>query len=330
MFRFEDPYLLLFLLLIPLLIFLKLRRRKKRDDHIHFSNLELLREAGGSLRSFLSEHLYVLKILGIVLIITALARPQIGTSYKETKTKGIDIVLTLDTSTSMLAEDFKPKNRIKVAKNLASKFIEGRVNDRIGLVVFASKSYRKCPLTIDYGILQKLLGTVETGQIEDGTAIGMALANAVNILKNTKAKSKVVILLTDGRNNAGKIDPLTASETASAVGVKVYTIGVGKRGTAPYPVNHPVFGKTYQKIRVDIDEKTLKKIAKNTDGKYYRATDKQSLKRIFNKIDKLEKTEIKSKVYTNYTEIFPRFAIPGLVFFVLYILLNTFVLRRIP
>ena len=245
-------------------------------------------------------------------------------------TEGVDIVLALDISSSMLAEDFKPNNRLEAAKLVAKDFIKGRTNDRIGIVVFAAKSFTQCPLTLDYGILLNFIDEVESGMIEDGTAIGMAIANAANRLRDSKAKSKIVILLTDGQNNKGQLDPITAAKVAQAFDIRIYTVGVGKRGTALYPVDDPIFGKRYVQMPVQIDEKTLKEIAKITKGSYYRATDKESLDKIFQEIDQLEKTKIEIKQFARFKELFSTYLFMALGLIVVEVVLTNTKFRKIP
>jgi Ca-activated chloride channel family protein len=267
-------------------------------------------------------------------MILGLARPQSPVADSKIQSEGIDIVLAIDCSTSMLAEDFmlqgKRQNRIEVVKNVVRDFIKGRKNDRIGLVVFAARAYSVCPLTLDYGWLLNNLERIKTGMIEDGTAIGSGLATSLNRLRGTKAKSKVVILLTDGRNNTGKTSPLTAAEAAKALQVKVYTIGAGARGLVPYPVKD-FFGNTvYQPMQIDIDEDTLTKIASQTQAKYFRATDTESLKGIYREIDHLEKTPIEEKGYLEYRELFPLFLLAALALLFLEIILGNTYFRKIP
>ncbi len=330
MFRFEDPQFLYLLLVVPFLVFYELYRMKKGSCHLLVPSTATIVKIKPSLRTYFAKYLFLLKILVLSLVIVAAARPQSGTSHDETKTKGIDIVIAIDSSTSMLAEDFQPDNRLKVAKDVAAWFIDKRRHDRIGLVTFAAKSYTKCPPTLDYRVLKDLLAQIETGQIEDGTAIGMALANATNRLKESEAKSRIIILVTDGRNNKGKVDPVTAAKLAAALDIKIYSIGVGSRGEVPYPYIHPLFGKQHKMVRIDIDEETLSSIAETTGGEYFRATDRESLENIFKIIDKLEKTEIKSKTFVNYTELFPDFLIPAMFILAIYILLSTTILRKLP
>ena len=262
-------------------------------------------------------------------IIVALARPQFGFTKEEIRTEGIDIVLVLDTSGSMKAVDFKPKNRLYVAKKVAKEFIQGRKNDRIGLVVFAAKAFTQCPLTLEYGVLLGLLEKVDFGVIEDGTAIGMAIGAAVNRLRESEAESKVIVLLTDGRNNRGEIDPLTAAGLAKAMDVKIYTIGAGKKGQAYYPVQDRVFGTRFVKMAVDIDDETLRKVAQATGGEYFRATDAQKLEEIYSEISRMEKAIIETKVYRQYSEKFVPFLAGGLILIVLGTLLGSTRFRQL-
>ena len=251
-------------------------------------------------------------------------------------TEGIDIILTIDISGSMQAEDFKPKNRLHVAKQVVSEFIRGRDSDRIGMVIFAGQAVTQCPLTSDYSVLLSLLENVQIGMLEDGTAIGMALATSVNRLKDMEAKSKVVILLTDGQNNRGEIDPLTAARIAQSLGIKVYTVGVGREGGAPIPVYDPIYGKRYlvgpdgQLILTQMDEETLKEIARLTGGKYFRAVDRDSLKKIYQQIDRLEKTKRKVKHYMEYRELFQYLVSAALFCMTASFLLENTRFRTIP
>jgi len=271
----------------------------------------------------------ILRALVLFLFIIALARPRSG--YEETKihTEGIDIVLTMDLSTSMKAVDFKP-NRLEAAKVVAEDFIKGRTNDRIGLVVFAAESFTQCPLTLDYGVLTSFLERLDFGLIEDGTAIGMGLATGVNRLKTSKAKSKVLILLTDGKNNAGVIDPITAAELAKTYQIKVYTIGVGTRGEAMYPVDDPIFGKRYVPQKVDIDEDLLREVARITGGKYYRAIDENKLKSIYDEISSMEKTKVEVENYMKYKELAWIFVLAGLFLLFIEMILNNTLFRKLP
>jgi Ca-activated chloride channel family protein len=279
----------------------------------------------------LGQNLYWLKIAGLGLLIIAMARPQSGATLEEVTTEGIDIMLVLDVSTSMLAEDFKPNNRLQAAKLVAKEFIEGRRNDPIGLVIFAREAFSQCPLTLDYGVLIDILQRVEVAsEAWDGTAIGNGLATAVARLKDSNAKSKVIIMLTDGENNAGEIDPVTAAQVAQTFGIRVYTIGAGTRGTAMYPFSHPLFGKQYRPIPVEIDEDLLTRIADITGGKYFRATDTDKLREIYHQIDELEKTKIEVKEYTKYTELYIPYVLAGLLILLLEMALRNTVLRKLP
>ena len=271
-----------------------------------------------------------LRAVMLLFLIAALARPSSVSSDKEYQTNGVDIMIALDISGSMLAEDFQPENRIFVAKQEAAKFIQGRENDRIGLVVFSKKAFTQCPLTLDYRILIELLSEIRVGMIADGTAIGMGIATAVNRLRDSNAKSKVIILITDGENNAGNIDPITAAELAKSFGIKIYAIGVGKGGMVPFPVDDPLFGKRYVQANVEIDETTLKRIADITGGLFFRARDTAALSEIYERINKLEKSEVKVKEYRSFNELFPFFLIPALLLLLLDIFLRRTILLKVP
>jgi Ca-activated chloride channel family protein len=324
---FRHPAFFLLLFLLPP-IFLWAKRREKLE--FAFSSLALLKDRPATLRMLFYEVLPYLRITVFVLLITALARPASVSSDKEYQTRGVDIMIALDISGSMLAEDFQPENRVFVAKQEAIKFIQGRENDRIGLVVFAKKAFTQCPLTLDYRILIELLSEIRVGMIADGTAIGMGIATAVNRLRDSNAKSKVIILITDGENNAGNIDPVTAAELAKSFGVKVYTIGVGRGGMVPFPVDDPLFGKRYVQANVEIDETTLKRIADITGGLFFRARDTAALTEIYERINKLEKSEVKVKEYRSFNELFPFFLIPALLALLLDILLRRTILLKVP
>ncbi|MFQ5866624.1 MAG: VWA domain-containing protein [bacterium] len=330
--NFQERWILLLLPLIIGLIFYN--KKKSPNPGIKFSSGKLL---GGLKKSFkvrLNQNIIFLRAGAIFLIILALARPQSPVKESKIRTKGIDIVLAIDVSTSMRACDFKlggkPTNRLEVVKDVVKDFIAGRQNDRIGMIAFASRAYTVCPLTLDYEWLLENLERVKIGMIEDGTAIGSGISSALNRLKDTEAKGKVIVLLTDGRNNAGRISPLTAAEAAKALKVKVYTIGAGTKGLAPYPVRDFFGNIVYQPVKIDIDEDTLIKIASETDARYFRATDTKSLREIYGEIDKLEKTPMEEKGYLEYKELFPVFLIPGLVLLSLEIILGNTILRRIP
>jgi len=324
--EFRYPYILFAILALPLLLWLASRQKRAS---FFFSDTAAL-PSSWSLRQMFFGLLPPLRALIMALFIAALARPEAVSSEREYQTKGVDIMISLDLSGSMLAEDFKPENRMLVAKQEAAKFIKGRENDRIGLVVFAKKAFTQCPLTLDYDILIKLLGDVQIGMIPDGTAIGMGLATAVNRLRESDAKSKVVILITDGENNAGNIDPVTAAELAKSFKIKVYTVCIGRGGLVPFPVNDPLFGKRYVQANVEIDEYTLKRIADITGGLFFRARDPKSLSEIYEKINALERTEIKVKEYRSYSPLFHLFIIPALLLLCLEVFLSRTVLMTVP
>jgi Ca-activated chloride channel homolog len=328
--RFANPIFLILLGIIPLLVWDYFRRAKTREASIIFSDISIPKNIRPGFRVRYRHVPMMLRMLAVFIFILALARPQAGQKEEEIITEGIDIMLTLDISGSMKAEDFAPQNRLGAAKDVLKDFIRSRRNDRIGLVVFSRYSFTQCPLTLDYGTLLELLDKVDIGMIEDGTAIGMALTNAVNRLRDSTIKSKIIVLLTDGVNNAGKIDPLTASKAAKALGIKIYTIGAGKPGGAMYPVEDPVFGKRYVHIDTEIDETLLKNIADETGGLYFRAKDKEGLAEIYKTIGQLEKTKIETKEYANYTELAWIFILPGFIFFLLEIALANTLFRKIP
>lgn len=323
--KFASP--LYFLLFLPVagLIYWELRKRKsaiKFSDTSFFKNYK----TGNSFKYFSM----VLNVLILIFIVVSLARPQKGRIYEETETSGIDIMLCLDISGSMQAEDFSPKNRLYVAKEKAKEFISKRKGDRIGLVVFAVTSMTKCPLTNNHKILLDLLDRIDFGIIQDGTAIGMGLATAVARLKDSKAKEKIIILLTDGLNNAGEIDPLTAAKLAQAHNIKVYCIGVGSKGPVPIPVQHPIYGKIYVREEVDLDLKTLEEISALTQGKAFLATDAHALKTIYDEIDKLEPTTFKVSRFTVYSERAQLFMLPALILCFASFFLSVTFLRRLP
>lgn len=305
--KFANPELLWLLLIVPILIAWLIWKNKKQFPEINLPTAEAIKFAKKTMRQRLIYLPNALRIVAFIFIIIALARPQTSSSRKNIKSEGIDIIIALDISTSMLAEDLKP-NRFKAAKKTAIDFIDERPNDRIGLVIFAGEAYTQTPVTIDHSVLKNVLSKLETGKIKDGTAIGDGLSTAVARLKESKAKSKVIILLTDGVHNAGFIAPETAAELARTFGIKTYTIGLGTIGKAPYPVQTP-FGVRYQNVDVDIDEVTMKKIAELTNGEYFRAKNTKSLENIYKEIDKLEKTEVDVAFFNNYTEEFLFFAL---------------------
>jgi len=325
----------LFFLLIPVaiaIVYYSIYRKKLPG--IQFSSEMFLKIDRPTLKTVLSRYLWVLRLLAFVSLALGLARLRLPIEESKIQTEGIDIILCLDTSTSMLAEDFtlhgKRANRLDVVKDVVENFIRGRKNDRIGIVAFAGRPYTVSPLTLDYGWLMENLKRVKIGMIEDGTAIGSALSVALKRLEDSKAKSKIIILLTDGINNAGKISPTLAAEAAKALRVKVYTIGAGTKGMAPYPVKD-FFGNTvYQPVKIDVDEDSLMHIASKTDGRYFRATDTKSLKEIYSEIDRMEKSPIEEKGYMEYRELFPKFVGIAMVLLIGEVLLDNTILRKIP
>ncbi len=328
MFRFAWP--VAFLALIPVGVAAWYALRRRPDRSVAYPSLDAVIASGLEAPLWKRYGRLALRVLTLALIVTALARPQTGRSEYRTHTEGVDIMLVLDASGSMQAEDFRPKNRLYVAREVVKEFISGRKHDRIGLVAFAAQAVTQCPLTLDYPVLTRLVDRVDIGMLEDGTAIGVALATACNRLKNSKAKSRVVILLTDGQNNAGAIDPATAARVAATLGIRVYTVGVGTRGRAPMPVNDPVFGRRMVQVRVDLDEDTLIEIARITGGRYFRATNRDELETVYEEIDKMEKTKIESRTFVNYTDHYAWFVLPALVLLMAEVLLGQTILREVP
>ena len=306
------------------------RPRLRLTSAVRYSDVSLVRAAARTFRQRLRGQLPYLRLIALGLLFVALARPQAGVETQEVNAEGIDIMLVLDISGSMKAEDFKPDNRLAVAKDEIKRFVGKRVNDRIGLVVFARTAFTQCPLTLDYGVLVSFLEQVNFGLIEDGTAIGTGLVTAANRLRETEGKSKVIVLLTDGVSNAGEIDPLTAADVCKTLNLRVYTIGAGRPGNAMYPVDDPIFGKRYVYLPNEIDEEALREIAKRTGGKYFRARSEKELEHVYDEIDRLEKTEIKVNAYVNYREWFPYFTLLGFLFLVGEFTLAQTVLRKIP
>ena len=309
---FSEPLFLYLLLIIPLVIAFYVIKQQKAAASLRVPGLSQFGGAPKTFRHYLRHILFAFRTLVLALLILILARPQATNRFQNSSTEGIDIVLALDISGSMLAQDFKP-DRIEAAKNVATEFISGRPYDRMGLVIFSGEAFTQCPLTTDHAVLINLLREVKSGMIEDGTAIGMGLATAVNRIKDSESKSKVIILLTDGVNNRGEISPSTAADIAKTFGVRVYTIGVGTEGVAPYPVQTPL-GVQYQDMQVEIDEGILKDISAKTGGKYYRATDNNKLTQIYREIDKLEKSKIEVRQFSRREE---RYLTPALVAFFL-------------
>jgi Ca-activated chloride channel family protein len=328
MFRFAHPEVLSLLILLPLVAWWTLRPRRGRS--VAYSSLDLLLGAGLGAAAWKRYGKLALRLAALALVIVALARPQTGRSKHTEYAEAVDIMLVLDTSGSMQAQDFVPKNRLFVAKEVIKEFIAKRKTDRIGLVIFSADAVTQCPLTLDYGLLTKLVDTVDFGMLDDGTAIGMGIATACNRMKNSEAKSKVIVLLTDGQNNAGMVDPTTAARVAQSLGIKVYTVGVGTRGRAPIPIDDPVFGRRLISVDVDIDETTLRKIAELTDAKYFRATDREELEEIYARIDELERTKVSSETFVEYTERFKWLLLPALGILILELGLEQTILRETP
>jgi Ca-activated chloride channel family protein len=323
--EFAHPEFFWLLLLIPAIIAWYIWKEKKLQGSISVSAVRGFRLYQNNTVPRLRHLGIIFRSLALVALILALARPQSSLSWQNSTTEGIDIIIASDISGSMLAEDFHP-NRLEAGKNIAIDFIKNRPDDRIGLVIFSGESFTQCPLTIDHDVLINLYQDIKYGMINDGTAIGMGLATAVNRLKDSEAKSKVIILLTDGSNNMGSIPPVTAAEIAKQFGIRVYTVGIGTKGFAPYPVQTP-FGVQYQRIAVDVDEATLTKIANITGGKYFRATDNETLRKIYNQIDKLEKAKIDVTEYHKKTELYLPFAIAAFCFLLLEFLFKNTLLK---
>ena len=328
--QFQNPWLLLFLLALPLLAF---QVRRDYQSTVHFPSLATLKTLRPSSVDLYAGLPFIIRFLAIAFLIIALARPQEGHKSTEILSVGVDIMLALDTSGSMRALDFieeeKRVTRLTVVKGVVSQFIENRPTDRIGMVVFGEQAYTQCPLTLDQGILQSFLSKLEIGMAGDSTAIGSAIGIAVKRLKDLDSASKIIILLTDGRNNAGTLAPIQAAQTAKTFGIKIYTIGVGTKGKAPFLVNS-IFGQRYVYQEVDIDETTLTEISEITGGQYFRATDLESLQNIYKQIDEMEKSEVKVIDHSEYKELFHYFLVPGLMFLLLEIGLSNTLLRRIP
>jgi len=329
-FQFQDPWLFLLLVIIPLLIY---RALKTRPATLHFSSLDSLKTLHRKGVDFLAATPLILRCLAIALLVTALARPQEGRKSTEILSAGVDILLAIDTSGSMRAMDFEknnqPVDRLTVVKDVVSQFIDSREFDRMGMVVFGNEAFTQCPLTLDHDILHSFLNKLQIGVAGDSTAIGSAIGISVKRLKDLESKSKVIILLTDGRSNAGNITPFQAAEIAKTYDIKIYTVGVGTTGQAPFPINTP-FGRKMLMQRVEIGEDSLKKIAEQTGGRYFRATDSDSLKQIYAQIDSLEKSEVRWIDHSEYRELFPLLLIPALLLVFAEMVLSQTRLRRVP
>ncbi len=325
---FEYPEVMWFFAVPVLLVLLYLYKElKSRNPHMRVSTIAPWKSGGMSVLAVLRHLPFIFRIGALCFIIVALARPRSSTETEKVDTEGIDIVFAMDVSTSMLARDFTP-DRISAAKDIAIEFISQRPSDRMGIVVFAGESYTQCPLTTDRATLINLMKEVQTGLIDDGTAIGNGLATAVARMKDSDAKSRVIILITDGVNNMGEVAPLTAAEVAKTYGVRVYTIGVGANGTAPYPMMTP-FGVQMQNVQVEIDEDLLKQVADMTGGRYYRATDNTKLAEIYSEINKMEKARTTVDSFPVYKELFPKYAFAALVLLLLE-LVTRLLIRRLP
>ena len=326
---FAQPYWFLLFTLIPLFVFLYIKRKNKQKASIQMSNMAWLgKNPVKSLRQKLLFLPFSLRMLAFAFLIIVMARPQSALKRKKVNIEGIDIIMALDVSGSMRAMDLKP-NRLEAAKEVAQKFIDGRQNDRIGLVIFSGEAFTQCPLTTDHKVLKDLFKPIKSGMIEDGTAIGDGLATAINRIKDSKAISRVIILLTDGVQNRGSIDPISAAEIAKSFGIRIYTIGVGSKGTAPMPVQ-TAFGTQVVNVPVEIDEDILKKVANATDGKYFRATSNKNLEKVYKEIDQLEKSKIDVDVFQNKYEEFLPFALIALGIFLLELLLRMSIFKTKP
>jgi Ca-activated chloride channel homolog len=328
--QFAEKHWFWLMLIIPAMVFWYIWRLKKAEGELQFSSFTLFKGIQQSNKAKLRHILFLLRLLSVALIISAIARPQSRSSWKDTKTEGIDIVMSLDVSLSMLAKDFKP-NRLEVAKEVILDFIGARQNDRIGLVIFGGQAFTQCPLTTDHKVLKNMFPQIKAGSLDQGTAIGLGLANAVARIKDSKAKSKVIIFISDGVNNVGEISPLTAGELAKTYGARVYCIGVGTKGKALQPVAMYAQGEyEYDYVDVDIDEKVMTQVSEMTGGKYFRATDKESLINIYQEIDKMEKTIISEKSFSNKAEhFFPLVLIAAILLFLEFTLRFT-LFKTIP
>ena len=323
----NPEYFWLYLALIPLIAWYVWKQRTMNAT-LQISSLSGFAGVSKSYKYYLRHLPFVLRMMALSLIIFVLARPQSSSNWSTSTTEGIDIVMAMDLSGSMQAQDLKP-NRLQAAIDVATEFVAGRNNDKMGLVVFAGESFTQCPLTTDQSVLINLFAAIPQIELEDGTAIGMGLSTAIARIKDSEAKSKVIILLTDGENNTGSITPETAAEMAKTFGIRVYTIGVGTKGTAPFPVQ-TAFGLRYQQVPVNIDEDLLRKIAGDTGGEYFRATDNEALKAVYARIDELEKTKIEKQEYSKKSEEYWRFAVLALMLLLAEVLLRNTVLRTIP
>jgi Ca-activated chloride channel family protein len=327
-YSFANPEYFYLLILIAPLVAWYIWREKKQYASYQVSSLGAFKMGASRWRIYSRHLVFIARILALSLLVVVMARPQSSRAWETQTTEGIDIIIAMDISGSMLARDFKP-DRLEVAKETAQRFINGRPNDRIGLVIYAGESFTQCPLTTDHAVLINLIADIKSGMVTDGTAIGMGLATSVSRLRDSDAISKVIILLTDGVNNAGSIDPITAAEIAKTFGIRAYTVGIGSHGEAPYPVQTP-FGVQYQNMKTEIDEDLLRQIADLTDGRYFRATNKKALTDIYDQIDQLEKTKIEVKEYSKKQEEYLIFALAALALIFFEFLLRNTIFRTIP
>ncbi|MEI6683684.1 MAG: VWA domain-containing protein [Bacteroidota bacterium] len=325
---FGNPGFLFLLLIIPALVVWYFYRKRKNSADLLVSSLEGFATVGRNLKFYINHSLYVLRLLAIIALIVALSRPQTSLSRQDISVEGIDLIIALDVSGSMKAQDFRP-DRLEAAKDVAIEFIDGRPTDRIGLVIFSGEAFTQCPLTTDHAVLKNLFRDIHNGMIDDGTALGDGLATAVNRLRGSKAVSKVIILLTDGVNNMGSLDPRSASEIAKLYGIRIYTVGIGTIGQAPIPVQTP-FGVQTQMMKVDLDESLLMEIAKSSDGKYFRATNNAKLRAIYKEIDKMEKSKIDVTEFRKKKEEFLPFVLVAFILLGIEVLLRYLYLKNIP
>ncbi len=327
--EFGQPYYLILLLVLPILIFWYFKKGQNQEATVRFSNLDLIPDT--IIRSGQIKNMIIImgRLLIMLFIILALARPRLSDTIRETNTEIIDILLVIDQSSSMLAQDFKP-NRLEAAKEVAKTFIKDREGDRLGIIVFAGESYIQCPLTQDIDVLLNFTDEIEIIDREhDGTAIGMAIANSINRLRESEAKSKTIILLSDGSNNQGELEPITAAELAAKFDIKIYTVAAGTHGLAPYPVSDAWGRQVIQKVQVDVDEESLKEIADITGGQFFRATDNKSLQKVYEEIDALERTEIEVTEYQNYTELYSWLTIPAAIASIFFIFLSRGIFHKL-
>ncbi|MCA0429666.1 MAG: VWA domain-containing protein [Bacteroidetes bacterium] len=328
--QFAEKHWFWLLLIIPIMLLWYLLKLKKQQGEFNFSSFQLIKSISSTKKAKLRHILFLLRLFSITLIILAIARPQSRSSWKDNKKEGIDIVLTMDVSLSMLAKDFKP-NRFEVAKDVMLDFIDSRPNDRIGMVLFGGEAFTQCPLTTDHKVLKNMFPQIKAGSLDNGTAIGLGLATAVSRIKDSKAKSKVIVLISDGKSNAGEVSPLTAGELAKTYGLRVYCIGIGSKGKALQPVGMYAPGEyEYDYVDVDIDEDVMKEISNQTGGKYFRATDKVSLQETYGEIDKMEKTIISEKSFTNKSEHFLPLVIAAAILLFVEFILKFTLFKNVP